>query len=86
MQALLRLSQDDECPNKDLLFSLQESIMFTICREMRFGTESKHSRKFFFDNFTALVDTFMQVLGEEKEWTVKNLEEFILRIKNYANR
>jgi len=84
--ALLRLSQDDECPKKDLIFALQESIIFTICREMRLGTQSKHSRKFFFDNFTALVDTFMQVLGEEKEWTVKNLEEFIFRLKNYANR
>lgn len=28
----------------------------------------------------------MNVLAEEKEWNVKNLEEFILRLKNYANR
>ena len=85
-KALLKLSQDEISPKKDLIFALQESIMFTLCREIRLGTLSKHSTKFFFDNFTALVDTFMQVLGEEKEWTVKNLEEFILRIKNYAKR
>lgn len=84
--ALLRLSQDDESPKKDLFFALEESIIFTICREMRLGTQSKHSRKFFFDNFTSLIDTFIQFLGEKKEWTVKNLEEFILRLKNYANR
>lgn len=84
--ALIRLSQDDESPKKDLFFALQESIIFTICREMRLGTQSKHSRKFFFDNFTSLIDTFIQFLGEKKEWTVKNLEEFILRLKNYANR
>jgi hypothetical protein len=60
--------------------------MFTICREMRLGTQSKHSRKLFFDNFAALVDIFMQVLSEEKDWTVKNMEEFILRLKNYASR
>jgi|LauGreDrversion4_2_1035121.scaffolds.fasta_scaffold4279185_1 hypothetical protein len=68
------------------MFALTESIMFTLCREMRLGTQSKHSTKFFFDNFTLLVDTFMNVLGEQKEWTVKNLEEFILRLKFYANR
>jgi septal ring factor EnvC (AmiA/AmiB activator) len=28
----------------------------------------------------------MHDLGEQKEWTVKNLEDFILRLKNYANR
>jgi hypothetical protein len=60
--------------------------MFTLCREIRVGTLSKHSTKFFFDNFTHLVDTFIQVLGDEKDWTVKNLEDFILRLKNYANR
>lgn len=69
-EALLRLSQSDSTPKKDLLFALQESIMFTLCREIRLGTQSKHSRKFFFDNFTGLVDTFMHVLGEQKDWTV----------------
>jgi hypothetical protein len=68
------------------MFALTESIMFTLCREMRLGTQSKHSRMFFFDNFTLLVDTFINVLDEQKDWTVKNLEEFILRLKFYANR
>jgi len=60
--------------------------MFTLCREIRIGTKSKHSRKFFFDNFTIFVETFIKVLGDNKEWTVKNLEPFILRLKNYAGR
>ena len=47
---------------------------------------SKHSTKFNFDQFTAFVDTMTGSLKSEKQWTLDNLEEFLVRVKLFAKR
>ena len=60
--------------------------MWTLCREFQLGSVSKHSTKFHFDELNNFVETMRLALHENKEWTVENLEEFIHRIKIFADR
>ena len=65
---------------------MKESIMLTLGREFQIGSVSKHSTKFHFDELTAFVETMRLALSENKPWTVEHLEEFIHRIKIFADR
>ncbi len=60
--------------------------MWTLGREFMIGSEAKHSTKFHFDDLNSFVETMRLALHENKDFTVENLEEFILRIKIYADR
>jgi hypothetical protein len=85
--ALIRIvNLPDQNDKKDLIFALKESIMYTLAREFQIGSVSKHSTKFHFDELTAFVENMRLALSENKTWTVENLEDFILRIKIFADR
>ena len=60
--------------------------MFTLGREFQIGSESKHSTKFHFDELNNFVEAMRLALHENKHWTVEHLEEFILRVKIFADR
>ena len=85
--ALTRLANaPDQKEKQNLIFALKESCMWTLGREFMIGSESKHSTKFHFDELNMFVETMRLALHENKEWTVESLEEFIHRIKIYADR
>lgn len=71
-KALVKIANLDgaAAAKPDLFFALQESIMFTLSREFQIGCSSKHSQKFHFDCFTAFVETVVNELEANKEWTV----------------
>lgn len=52
----MKLSQ--EKPKDDPYYkALEESLIYTLCREIQIGCSSKHSRRFKFDEFTAFIAT-----------------------------
>lgn len=83
--ALLRLAQEEQ-PRGDLLFALQESLIFTLGREFQIGVDSKHSRKFHFHQFSHFIDTVKETLEANKDWNVDKLEDFFVRLKFMAKR
>lgn len=83
--ALLRIAQDPE-PKADLKFALEQSILLTLAREFQIGVNSKHSTKFFFQDFTEFIDVIKDCLKREKSWNVNSLEDFFLRLKLIAKR
>lgn len=60
--------------------------MWTLGREFQLGSVSKHSTKFHFEELCNFVETMRLALHENKDWTVESLEEFILRLKAFADR
>jgi hypothetical protein len=85
--ALTRLvNSPDHKDKQDLIFALKESCMWTLGREFMIGSDAKHSTKFHFDDLNMFVETMRLALHENKEWTVEHLEEFIHRVKIYADR
>jgi hypothetical protein len=60
---------------------LEQSILITLAREFEIGVKSKHSRKFFFTDFTEFIEAIKDCLEREKSWTLEKLEDFFLRLK-----
>lgn len=83
--ALLKLAQEPDTKS-DLMFALQESILFTLAREFQIGVASKHSTKFFFQDFTEFTETITECLKREKSWSVQPLEDFFIRLKFMAKK
>ena len=82
---LLRLNQNQA--RTDCIFdALIDSITHTIVREIRVGTQSKHSKNFNFPKFQRFVDTVYKCLEENKDWKINGLEEFLVNFEFYAER
>lgn len=82
---IINLSQDKP---KDYPFymALEESLIYTLCREIKIGCESKHSRKFNFDDFTCFISTVKEQIKKEKHLQIKGLEELFLRLKYFSEK
>ncbi|CDW71365.1 UNKNOWN [Stylonychia lemnae] len=66
--------------------AMQESLAFTLSREIYIGCNSKHSRKFNFDDFSC----FLSVLKNQKKdadyFNPKAMEELFLRLKKCTSK
>ena len=69
-----------------LMFSLQESLIFTLGREFEIGVNSKHSTKFHFEEFSLFIGAVQEMLKGDKSLNIDSLEEFFLRIKYSAKK
>ena len=72
--------------NENLMFSLQESLIFTLGREFEIGVNSKHSTKFHFEEFSFFIGAVQEMLKGDKSLNVDSLDEFFLRIKYFAEK
>lgn len=70
----------------DLKFALEQSILLTLGREFQTGVNSKHSRKFFFTEFSEFIDVVKDTLKKEKTWNLNSCEDFFLRLRLMAKR
>lgn len=82
---IIRLSQERDIKNHFYL-ALEESLMYTLGREIQIGCASKHSRKFHFDDFTCFIQTIKVALKENKSLKIKGLEELFIRLRQFADK
>eukprot|EP00347_Sterkiella_histriomuscorum_P010157 403377385 len=69
-----------------LFSALEESIVFTLCREIQIGCASKHSKRFKFDEFTTFVTILKDTMKSDKNLQVQGMEKVLLRIQKFSKR
>eukprot|EP00347_Sterkiella_histriomuscorum_P009341 403341583 len=82
---LVKLSQNVEGLNPFYL-ALEESLIYTLGREIQIGCASKHSRKFNFDDVTCFLTVIKNSYKENKSLKIKVLESLFIRLKLIADK
>eukprot|EP00347_Sterkiella_histriomuscorum_P009216 403342079 len=70
----------------NLFSALEESIVFTLCREIQIGCASKHSKRFKFDDFTTFVTVLKDTMKSDRNLQVQGMEKVLLRIQKFSKR
>ncbi len=60
--------------------------MYTLGREFQVGVNSKHSKKFHFEEFSFFIRAMKAIIEADRSLSLQSLEEFLLRVKFFANR